>query len=711
MTPRFTIEKVYLTAGSDEFYYKEKEIREWRLSPELIYEVLKLGSSIPTSRAITVVYPDIEQLTEYSDIVSFRYAMDIPNDLRGAFDIESNGQDFYNLTLTSQGVHLFKIKYNNFSNLSYGTNKWRFKHIIYGTDSNGVERELESRTQELRIIKLESNNDKYILPNKGLYYLEYDLDSKNLDGDTVISIDRSVVVSPHLTSISVKTPDYYNDKLDFKKSAPQVGFDDAFTISIKENYIFSEGTHVFWCKVVWMQYDRDPITGYVSISQTEEEVVIVLKIIDKSNNFSISKNWFNGLLKLHENLTFSDIIQITNYDNADLSISSSDWITTNLVNNTLSFETSTASQLKIGRNYGYVRIETPDVIRVCTIVIEVKETISTNFDDVNFCLDNHKIECQKQSDGNVFLRMLLNMEFSGYGREKENISQVYEYVFFNDRVTIYPGEEIQDFFNELESLDLLNINNTTESIPTSKEIFMACKASLTLEEYNISGDVTFTNVINNLYFLPGKKPKAFPFLTNGTVRKTYSKSLISVNAIKNIFEVKRLGEVAGNLIDNSSLSNDKAVVNISFKRFVADKTYGETNIIEKENLSLNPIPETQTVIDVIFQNQNLCPDWFSFAGEWQMHPELNHIISENIRNGREFKSSVEQKNTIKLNTGWMFEEEVELLTELMESTICFAFLKGEWVKLIPITKKPLPYFSQRTLNSQIVEFKKVNNER
>ncbi|MEQ3501152.1 hypothetical protein ABMY20_15460 [Tenacibaculum sp. SSH1-16] len=710
---RFIIEKVYPIAGSEEFYYKEKEIREWGLSPDLIYEVLKLGSSIPTSRAISVVYPEIENLPEYSDIISFRYAIDVPNDFLGVFTVESKDQDFNNLTLSNQGVHLFKIKYNNFSDLNYGTNKWRFKHIIYGTDSNGVERELESRTQELRIIKLESTNDKYLLPNKGLYYLEYDLDSKKLLGDTLISIDRSVVVNPHQTSVKLTIPAYYEDKIILKKSTPQVGFDDAFAISMNQNFNFSKGSHVFWGKIEWSQFDWVKVGSnwLYEESKTTEQVSIILEIIDKSDNFKISKNWFNGLLKLHEDLKFKEVMEITNYDNAALTITSSDWITTSLNNNSLSFETLKASQLKIGKNYGYIKIQSSNITRVCTIVIEVKETITTNFNDVNFCLDNHLIDYQKQSNGEFFLRMILSMEFSGYGKPKEIINQVYEYAFFNDRVSIYPGEEIQDFFNEIESLELLNINNTTATIPTSKELFTACKASITLEEYNTSGDVSVSSVINNLYFLPGKKPKAFPYLTNGTVRKTYSNSLISINAIKSIFEVKRLGEIAGNLIDNSNLSNDKSVVNICFKRFVADKTYGEINIIEKENLSLNPIPETQTVIDVIFQNQNMCPDWFSFTGEWQQHPELNHIISENIRNGREFKSSVEQKNTIKLNTGWMFEEEVELLTELMESTICFAFLKGEWVKLIPITKKPLPYFSQRTLNSQIVEFKKVNNER
>ncbi len=124
-----------------------------------------------------------------------------------------------------------------------------------------------------------------------------------------------------------------------------------------------------------------------------------------------------------------------------------------------------------------------------------------------------------------------------------------------------------------------------------------------------------------------------------------------------------------------------------------------------------PIPDIQSVINVIFQNQNHAPDWFSFLGEWEEHYDINHTITDEAIYGKSVKVSATEHGTLKLNTGCFFEEEIKVLKELIKSPICYVYIRDKWQKVIPVTKKVLPFYNLRNINSQIVEFKIVEDER
>ncbi|GIZ15319.1 hypothetical protein [Capnocytophaga catalasegens] len=315
---------------------------------------------------------------------------------------------------------------------------------------------------------------------------------------------------------------------------------------------------------------------------------------------------------------------------------------------------------------------------------------------------------RKENPKAEFLRAHFSMVFLGYDKKEQTIEQTYEYVFFNNEVTLYPGEEVQDFFAEIEALEQLQINET--AIVSPSNLFKSCKTDITLTEIDQKGNSYKTEKLNTIWFLPGKKPKAYPYLTNGTIRRTYTNSLVCVSALQEEFLSRKLGEIAGNLVDTTQINLSKMVVNMSFRRFVADKTFGELNIIKKGSLELHPITNAPQVIDVLFQNQNFCPDWFSFSGELEQYEDITHTISEHIRNGKDFKAHVERKTTLKLNTGWLLEEEIELLTELIVSPLCFANIKDKWIRLIPISKKSLVYDTSQNIRSFIVEFQLSNQD-
>ena len=194
------------------------------------------------------------------------------------------------------------------------------------------------------------------------------------------------------------------------------------------------------------------------------------------------------------------------------------------------------------------------------------------------------------------------------------------------------------------------------------------------------------------------------------MRSTYKQSLISVSALTQEVRTRSLGQIGSNLIDLSAIQDPLGVANFSFLRTTADETYGATTIIRKETLSLEPKPEPNgTPISALFQNQNFCPDWFSFAGEYEALVSYEHTLADNVLLSADYKAQVKTKRTYKLNTGWLFPEEIEVLWELIKSPVCFLRIAGEWLKVIPITQKPLSFDSTRNLHSFVVEFQLSSN--
>ncbi len=338
--------------------------------------------------------------------------------------------------------------------------------------------------------------------------------------------------------------------------------------------------------------------------------------------------------------------------------------------------------------------------------------MSVNFtiNEVFFCLDNNPLEVKQSNASSVIAKMYLQMHFEGYGDKPYNLQQTYEQVFFQETATFYPGEEVQDFFMEVNSFTQINTNENEGVVPNP--LFNAASVNIVIKEFDSNDIEKKTYEFNNLYFLPGKKPVAFPYLTNSQIRTTYSDSLIMLPALGRDINTEKLKDITGVDVDVSAITNEYAVYGLTIKRSELDRIFGDRKVVDDSQIAFEPIPNPRDCIAAIFINQNHCPDWFTFSGEWEEYTELNQVLSKHTERGVDFKAKVSTKNTFKLNTGWLFEEELTLLAEMMRSKYCWIQLQGEWVRCIPVSKKALPYDSERNVNSQIIEFQKVEeNER
>ena len=339
--------------------------------------------------------------------------------------------------------------------------------------------------------------------------------------------------------------------------------------------------------------------------------------------------------------------------------------------------------------------------RVIPVYLSVKKELEMEERDLYFCKDKDLLEVRAKGDGD-YMDMQLKIQFSGYGQQKE-VLQRYEYAFFQQKVKIDIGEEVQDFFEGIPNLHSLTLNETRDI--TVYPLYKAAVVDVVLVERSLSGEEKARYELKGLRYLPGKKPKCYPYLTQATLRSTYPESMVSLSALVKDIRSQQLVKIVSDRVRLTEVREDYEVGNFSFLRSVADIRYSPTSIITYKGLSLEPKPKSNDrPILGIFENQNQCPDWFSFAGEWEGHVEYQHQIGEHLLSRERYKARVEEKRTFKLNTGWIFAEEIAVLWELVRSEQCFLKIQGEWVKVIPISQKPLSYDSTRNLHSYVVEF-------
>lgn len=436
---------------------------------------------------------------------------------------------------------------------------------------------------------------------------------------------------------------------------------------------------------------------------------IAVTVVGNPRSFGVSPWSYTFVLVKEKRERGEGIIEIRNPNLLQFEVSaSSDKITLSPIENQggevvrIPIHTKSSQELDVGSFRDQIVIKSSlGSERVIPVYISVKKELEMVERDIYFCKDKDLLEVRAKGDGD-YMEMQLKIHFSGYGQEKE-VTQRYEYVFFQGKVKIDIGEEVQDFFEGIPNLHSLTLNETRDI--TVYPLYKAAVVDVVLVERALRGEEKARYELKGLRYLPGKKPKGYPYLTESLLRSTYPDSMVSLSGLLKDIREQQLVKIVSDRVRLTEVREDYEVGNFSFLRSVADIRYSPTSIITYKGLSLEPKPKSNDrPILGIFENQNQCPDWFSFAGEWEGHVEYQHQIGEHLLSRERYKERVEEKRTFKLNTGWIFAEEIAVLWELVRSEQCFLKIQGEWVKVIPISQKPLSYDSTRNLHSYVVEF-------
>ena len=714
-------------------YEVEKPIPDWNISPATILKEWHPSQPIPSTENLTVHYPELELLTVYKKYKGFRYYARIAANEYVEL-ITPTGEDLENLIGLQ---HNLQLRYNNFSKLpENGDVKVKVTLGVIATEEkSGKVNEIDlpterkevvitlRRTQqggatpspqpsERKVLRMTLNHATRELTGDREFFAKHNITSFwGLIHDRKRYIHLSAFPN---TNLSFRNASRTGDIGLFKVEAYPSPSIDRLVFSLSDAYRntgrVDEGGFDF-SKTQILNWKDNKIAYSSGIFPIYFD--INLTVINDATAFHIDKKEFKYLLKTDKKERAEGVFTIKNPNRLTFTINNSDFLEVSELKGNgepevvVKFRSQSSELMTVGEHKGWLKVtSSAGSEQIVQVLITVQTDITFATKKVYFCLDKELTHIRQTDPQSEFVSVALTMEFYGYGRSFTT-TQSYDYVFFEGVAMVDIGQEVQDFFRDITPS--LEVN--TKKLLSPKEIFKATKVSAVIKETNFKGAVFKTHTLTDLHYLPGKKPKAYPYLTQSRLRSTYKQSLISVSALTQEVRARSLGQIGSNLIDLSAIKDPLGVANFSFLRTTADVTYGATAIIRKETLSLEPKPEpNDTPISALFQNQNFCPDWFSFAGEYEALVSYEHTLADNVLLSEDYKAQVKTKRTYKLNTGWLFPEEIEVLWELIKSPVCFLRIAGEWLKVIPITQKPLSFDSTRNLHSFVVEFQLSSND-
>jgi hypothetical protein len=712
-------------------YPEEKPILDWEVSPTAITKEWNASQPIPSAEILTVQFPQVYLLTVYKKHKGFRnYARIATNEYVEL--IAPNGQELDNLIGEK---HNLQLRYNNFNKLPESESvQVKVTFGVIATEEKGgkvTEIDLPTERKEVVItLRRITNATPQPKPNETpVLNMVLNTATKELTGDTTIQFYNPTEPGGR-TNRKIHLQNGGEKELRGKTENVSIGLfeinsihnvpTDTLNFSLSKEYLTTgkiAGLDIDFSKPQVVSTAQNYYAYYRSLTiiryWERKSFTINLTVINDTTAFYVDKKLFNYVLKTDKKERAEGVITIKNPNHLTFTINNSDFLeVTELKGNgeaevVVKFRSQSSELMNVGENRGWLKVTSSAGSEQ---IVNVNITVQTNIDfstkTVYFCLDKELTRIRQTSSESEFVSVALTMEFNGYGRTFNTV-QTYDYVFFDGEASIDIGQEVQDLFKDI--VPTLEID--TQKLLAPKEVFKATKVSAVITETNFRGTIFKTHTLTDLYYLPGKKPKAYPYLTQSRLRSTYTDSLISVSALTQEVRSRSLGQIGSNLIDLSAIKDPIGVANFSFLRSTANATYGATAIISKETLSLEPKPEPNgTPISALFQNQNFCPDWFSFAGEYEALVSYEHTISDDVLKSEDYKAQVKTKHTYKLNTGWLFPEEIEVLWELVKSPVCYLRIKGEWLKVIPITQKPLSFDNTRNLHSFVVEFQLSSND-
>lgn len=649
-------------------------IRDWIISPSQLNKSWQMGTAAPGQLFQDFTFPELEWVYKYK---SYKYK--IKKVLSsGAIDFltvssaKLNGDSFNQNNLVTERVY---FDFKNLDNLSVGTHIISVNIEAYGIDENNTEHYVESFYSEISIVVQAGTG---ISTDKNLYNLVYNKADDSISGDEKIIVFVSDPVS--VTS----TESFIEVQQDSVNSQRHLIF--------KKNSVLQNKSVGKYSSIIKMQ-----IGSYI------KSVTVNLEVINDTTLFYVSPQSFNLSLQknLSETKTFSATINNPNNLTIAVDVKPSFIEIAEVVSGVLKITTKNSFSLNVGTYSGEILLRSGAVVKSVSITINVVQAISHDFKSspYYFALDENKVKLNKTVPSAAYIKMTLKMYYKGFGEEYQE-QQAYTFPYFKGTTEIYPGREIQDFFIKAK-----DINSSLNPVYQ----FDLTLVQMKFDEINDLDQVISTFELDNIYFAPGRKPKCFPFFTDYSSRSTYSDSIIKL-CKDNLSDKKELK----NIYDNYNLEKpvhtpDFKVEQLTFLRSEF-KSVLKKEIISAGNVNFIPLPDVERIIHIEWENQNLVFDWFSASGDTSITPEIENVLGES-RRYREEKFDSWSTEPLVVSTGWILNQEIDLVTDLLLSRLCFIYIDGIRYKAYPVGKKNEMQNSANTKFIMDLEFRILRDGR
>lgn len=346
------------------------------------------------------------------------------------------------------------------------------------------------------------------------------------------------------------------------------------------------------------------------------------------------------------------------------------WLTLDAVSGDTS-QTITATTatdlLEVGTYTGIIKFEfnIDDFIEI-PVTLDLKAFIIID-ETKDFCLDLPPVKVNRKSADAKFVRITMTAVYKVLG-VVSTFEKVYQMPYFQDVASFELGEKLhrhfprakQHFFNETEFVFMENI-----------------VASIKVEELNANLEVLFTESASDIKLFPGKKPAAYPLLSNFLHRKKNEDAVIFTSEVD--------------------------AEEVIFKK-TAESVLVNPLIIGTVEINFYDFPKTYAPVHVQWENQNLVPEWFTFTGDYKISPDYNHVYARNIFNGQNEKYDFSKVKTLTIDTGMMLAAERLLVSEMIESKISFIKIEGKIYRCFNVTKKNVDIDSTEELVARQLEY-------
>ncbi len=485
--------------------------------------------------------------------------------------------------------------------------------------------------------------------DKSNYNVVFNRANNALTGDTTVNILNNGSNSP-LT--------FWQPSNIFE---PKSGFTSGFTIQDNASASIANNPNI-------------PVTGNVSQQCRLLDVAgnyisafaINLTVLDDNgigvNPSSVSFDVIKGTEK-------SVVLDLINPIGFAFTVEKSPWLQTSVNAGNTSMQitiTTSTDDLVAGSYNGFVNIKFANGTLVVPVSLLLRQFFTIG--ETLFCLDLKPVSFQLINPSAVHVKVSLSAVYNVMGKETV-VAHSYSIPYVNEKASFDLGRKLHNFFPRFRD-HLFGIASETEF----------CKAivcDLVLEELDVDYKTIMTQNVNGLHFLPGKKPVKFPILTNYGHRK-YNKN-------SDVF----LSRVDNNRVVVQKIKPDADHEDIT----VADQT-----------IDLYKYPDTYKPIQMHWENQNLAPDWFTFAGDYTVTANFTHITSKNVLNSLTEKFDTTKVKKLTINSGFILRHELPMLEEMVMQRLVFMNIEGKVYQAFNTTEKLVLQASGQTVIDRNLEF-------
>ena len=489
-----------------------------------------------------------------------------------------------------------------------------------------------------------------ILTDQSTYNVIYNRETDEISGDLAIGITNN--------TDDVLLKFWQNDAI----FADAENFVDGFTLSEDSANLLATNPFL-------------PATGSVIIpckilKQTDEFV----------NGFNINLTVVDGGIVVNpENLDFeifkgmpekSEILTVTNPLGLDFEITEfPTWLSLSAESGNTDLAitvTTVTTALPVGIYTENIKIVCDGDITLIPVTLVLKSFIVID-ETVDFCLDLPEVLVNRKMEDGKFVKITLTAIYHVLGIE--NVWQkVYQVPYFMDVAKFALGEKLHRHFPRAKRHFFAE---------TELEFMKIISASIKVEELNSSLGILYVENLNNIKLFPGKKPNAFPLLSSALFRKK------NKNAI--IFTSEAVGETV--ILKNTD-----------------EIDLGNPLVLGGTVIQFYDFPKVYSPVHLQWENQNLCPDWFTLTGDYKITPDYNHIYARNIFNSQNEKYDFTKVKTLTINTGMILAKDRNLISEIIESKLSFIKIENTIYRAFSITKKNVELDSTEELIARDLEF-------